>query len=98
MAPNKKTTNKENNLDVVEFDYGDPAEWFNWICVACKGKALDPISMELQYLGDNVVYQDSDGSYWFRCEKCTTSIHHKCLLGPVDVELFKRFGETIMCC
>ena len=81
MAPNKKTTNKENNLDAVEFYHGDVAEWFNWICIGCKGKAIEPISKELQYIGDNVVYQDIDSSYWFHCEKCNTSFHHKCLLG-----------------
>ena len=36
MAPPiKKNTNEQNNYDVVDFDYGDPSVWFNWICVAC---------------------------------------------------------------
>ena len=99
MAPPiKKNTNEENNYDVVDFDYGDPSEWFNWICVACNEKARDPISLELQYLSDNNLYQDSDGLIWFRCEKCTTSIHKKCLGFSVNVELFKKFGQVVKCC
>ena len=39
MAPIKKSTNEENNCDVIEFDYGDPSVSFNWICVACKQKS-----------------------------------------------------------
>ena len=53
MAPIKKTVNEENNNDVVKFNYGDPSVWFNWICVVCKQKALDGISLEMQYLSDN---------------------------------------------
>ena len=98
MAPIKKSTNEENNLDVIEFECGDPSEFFNWICVACKEKAIDPISMEFQYLGDNKVYEDIDGSIWFRCEKCTSSIHKKCLPFNVDIELFKKSGHVLKCC
>ena len=99
MAPPiKKNTNEENNYDVVDFDYGDPSVWFNWICVACKLAAKDSITLELQYLSDNKVYQDSDGLIWFRCEKCTTSIHKKCLGFNVNVELFKKYGQVINCC
>ena len=53
MAPIKKTINEENNNDVVKFNYGYPSVWFNWICVVCKQKALDGISLEMQYLSDN---------------------------------------------
>ena len=98
MAPIKKKTNDENNIDAVEFDYGDPAEWFNWICIVCKHKALDGLSLEMQFLGDNVIYQDSDGSVWFRCEKCATSIHQNCLGFNADQELLKKFGLVVKCC
>ena len=42
MAPiNKKAnTNDENNCDIIEFDFGNPAVYFNWICVSSKGKAF----------------------------------------------------------
>ena len=98
MVPVKKTTNVENNYDVVEYDYGDLAEHFNWICLACKGKACDALSLEMQFLGDNVVYLDSDGSYWFRCENCKASVHANCLGIPVNVELFKQYGQIVKCC
>lgn len=98
MAPIKKKTNEENNIDVIEFDYGDPAVYFNWICIACKQKASDALSLEMQFLGDDLVYQDSDGSYWFRCENCKTSIHEKCLDILVHVELLKKYGQIIKCC
>ena len=98
MAPIKKKTNEENNNDVVEFDYGDPAEYFNWTCIVCKDKALDGISLEMQYLGDNVIYKDSNGLVWFCCEKCTTSIHQKYLGFKADPELVKKFGLVIKCC
>ena len=52
----------------------------------------------MQYLGDDVVYVDSDGSYWFRCENCKALIHAKCLDIPVDVELFKKYGQVVKCC
>ena len=47
MAPVKKSTNDENNFDAVEYDYGDLAEHFNWICLKCKGKASDALSLEM---------------------------------------------------
>ena len=63
MAPIKKRNNDANNCDVVEYVCGDPAEHFNFICFKCKGKAHDGLLLEMQFLGDNVIYQDSDGSY-----------------------------------
>ena len=71
MAPIKKRNNEENNYDVVKYVCGDPAEHFNWICLKCKVKAHDGLSLEMQFLSDNVVYQDSDRLYWFHCENCT---------------------------
>ena len=94
----KANTNDENNCDVIEFDFGNPAVYFNWICVSCKGKACDGTSLEMQFLGDNSVYLDSDGSYWFCCENCTTSIHAKCLGFVVNVEFFQKYGQIVKCC
>ena len=93
-----KRLNEENNNDVVKFNYGDPSVWFNWICVVCKQKALDGISLEMQYLSDNFFYTDSNGTVWFRCEKCTTSIHQHCLQFYADPQLLQKFGLIVNCC
>ena len=97
MAPIKKKVNVENNCDVVEFDYGNPFVWFNWICIVCKQNALDEISMEMPYLANNVFYTDSDGSVWFHCEKCTISIYQHCLQFYADPNLLKKFGLIVNC-
>lgn len=98
MAPIKKTVNEENNYDVVKFNYGDPLVWFNWICVVCKQKALDGISLEMQYLSDNFFYTNSNGTVWFCCEKCTMSIHQHCLQFYADPQLLQKFGLIVNCC
>ena len=98
MAPIKKTVNEENNNDVVKFNYGDPSVWFNWIHVVCKQKALDGLSLEMQYLSDNFFYTDSNGTVWFHCEKCTMSIHQHCLQFYADPQLLQKFGLIVNCC
>ena len=84
--------NEENNYDVVEFDYGDPSVWFNWTCIVCKQNGLDGITLQMQYLSDNVAYTDSDSSVWLRCEKCTTSIHQSCFQFYADLHLLEKMG------
>ena len=98
MAPIKKTVIEENNKNIVEFNYGDLSVWFNWICVVCKQKALDGISLEMQYLSDNFFYTDSNVTVWFHCEKCTMSIHQHCLQCYADPQLLQKFGLIVNCC
>ena len=80
MASIKKTTDEENNNDVVEFDYSNPAEHFNFLRVPCKDKPCDGLSIEMQFLGDKLVYQASDSSYWFHCKNCKASMRSAWIL------------------
>lgn len=61
--------------------------YFNWRCVLCLTLAKSPLQLEMQHLNsETIVYKDTDGVNWLKCEKCFNPYHLSCITNKTEAQ------------
>ena len=82
-----------------DYEHAKCVELYGWKCYICCVEAKDQVGLEMQYIGDGIVYTDGiDGSKWISCQKCKKTYHLECVTEDKEGEIKSPFLCTFNEC
>ena len=82
-----------------DYEHAKCVELYGWKCYICCVEAKDQVGLEMQHIGDGVVYMDGiDGSKWLCCQKCKKTYHLECVSEHKEGEIKSPFLCTFNEC
>ena len=82
-----------------DYEHAKCVELYGWKCYICCVEAKDQVGLEMQHIGDGVVYTDGiDGSKWICCQKCKKTYHLECVTEHKEGEIKSPFLCTFNEC
>ena len=62
------------------YEHAKCVDLFKWKCLICSVEARDQVGLEMQHIGDGVVYTDGiDHTKWVCCHGCKERFHLDCV-------------------
>ena len=78
----------ESTQYIDDYQYGKCVELYGWKYYICCVEAKDQVGLEMQHIGDGIVYTDEiDGSKWICYQKCKKTYHLECVTKEKEGEI-----------
>ena len=78
-----------------DYEHAKCVELYGWKCYICCVEVKDQVGLEMQQIGDGIVYTDGiDGSKWICCQKCKKTYHLECVTIPTLFSVGPRQKTT----